>query len=270
MTSLFLCHNVYAQNVIYKCTSSTGETTYQNNVGDKRECTKTNFGSFPNINIFSSDTPKNKTNNTNIKSFPNVSNNISEEQRIRDAKRLLILTQELSQEKEQLNTVTAMLKNLKDTNSKDTTQVSQLEELKSSHINNVTAIERELGNAKNSSKMEDLKIEKATFGSNFNNQSMMTTSVISANNSKNSLPMSLPEPIPLPPLTKEELANNKTIVSGEVKFNSIKPMIVKPIQTIKPTLIIDKNVSTEKRKTNSLGNTNHYGSGLSNMPKTKN
>jgi long-chain acyl-CoA synthetase len=75
--------------VIYKCTSDTGEITYQNNVGDRRECNKTNFASFPNINFFKSELPKAKVNtvvsNPSVVKSPSVvSNNISDEQKTRE------------------------------------------------------------------------------------------------------------------------------------------------------------------------------------------
>ena len=52
-----------------------------------------------------------------------------------------------------------MLKNLKDSNSKDNSQINQLEELRTSHLNNINAIQRELGN-KSNNKTDELKIEK--------------------------------------------------------------------------------------------------------------
>lgn len=267
ISSLFLFHTAYADNVIYKCTSSTGEITYQNNMGDRNECTKTNFASFPSINFFKQDAPKAKPVNSNNSTVANNSseknvsnNNVSEEQRIRDSKRALILTQELSQEKEQLNTVSLMLKNLKDTNSKDNNQISQLEELKNSHVNNITAIERELGNTKNIVKPTELKIEKASLEPNLNNQTMMVTKAVLPN--KTLLPTSLPEAQTVPVSTKKD-AIKPVLTNNKPSLTSVKPVETKNIE--------DKNKSPiDKRKSNSLGNNTSYVSGLSPMSKIKN
>lgn len=287
LSGFLMCNLTYADNVIYKCTSSTGEVTYQNNMGNKSECTKTNFASFPNINIFKSDNFKktgthSSNNSSNINSSgattssSDKNNNLSEEQKVRDSKRVLILTQELNQEKEQLNTVSTMLKNLKETNSKDTTQIAQLEELKTSHVNNITAIERELGNAKPVVKVPELKIEKATLEPNLNNSTMMVTKALTA---PASLPTSLPPTI-TPSLSKikpsviqkpEVIQSNKieqkkdisNVVIDNKKNTSVKNMVV--IASVNSS----KNTHEEIRKNNSLGKTTNYSSGLSGMSKIK-
>lgn len=266
LSGLFLFQLAHADNVIYKCTSSTGEVTYQNNMGDKTECTKTNFASFPNINFFKTDNVKKSSSvstSNAVNYSPEKNTNISEEQRIRDAKRALILTQELNQEKEQLNTVSSMLKNLKDSNSKDSTQISQLEELKTSHVNNITAIERELGTAKNVIKTPELKIEKANLEPNLNNHTMMVTKALTPN--ANILPTSLPDsPSVSAPIKKETIsvpkkevikAKNVPEVKSSEKFSAV---------------VTAQTTPSDKRKSNSLGNSVIYSSGLSGMSKLKN
>lgn len=269
ITSLFLFQTSYAENVIYKCTSDTGEITYQNNVGDKKECNKTNFASFPNINFFKSEPPKTKVINNNS-SNPDIKpssivttnpNNISDDQKIRDGKRILILTQELSQEKEQLNTVSLMLTKLKDSNSKDNSQISKLEELKSSHINNITAIERELGNNKSFIKPEELKIERATIQPNLNNQNMMVTNPVNPTPTL-LLPLSLPEPAPIPTFVKPTNIKKEIISINNVEK---KTTIIENKKTLS-----NETPLVEKRKSNRLGNTVTNSSGLSNMSKVKN
>lgn len=275
IASLFILQSAYAENVIYKCTSNTGEVTYQNNAGDRTECSKTNFASFPNINFFKQDLPKSKDlNSGNVASNNMKTTNsipvVSEEQRIRDSKRALILSQELAQEKEQLNTVSVMLKNLKDSNSKDSAQISQLEELKNSHVNNVTAIERELGNTKIIVNNNELKIEKASLPMPNNNQPMMITKAISP--SSNSLPVALPTSIPttLPLTLKKETVKQipLTPISNTLK---VKPVVeTKPIVVEKSKDLSDKAILDDKRKNNKLGTSINYVSGLSGMSKIKN
>lgn len=283
LSGLFLSNLTYADNVIYKCTSSTGEVTYQNNMGNKNECTKTNFASFPNINIFKADSVKKTTshssNNNGGSNFigTNVAqeknNNISEDQKLRDTKRVLILTQELNQEKEQLNTVSLMLKNLKDTNSKDTNQIAQLEELKNSHVNNITAIERELGNSKNLVKVPELKIEKATLEPNLNSSTMMVTKALSA---PSMLPTSLPNTTSS---SNNNIKNNVVVIKNEplkiIKpVNNLNENSINKKNTIKTSAMISspktsKNVNEELRRSNSLGKSMTYASGLSGMSKVK-
>lgn len=283
LSGIFLSNLTYADNVIYKCTSSTGEVTYQNNMGNKNECTKTNFASFPNINIFKTDAVKktaSRSSNDNVGSnsigttlAQDKNTSIIEEQKLRDTKRVLILTQELNQEKEQLNTVSVMLKNLKDTNSKDSNQIAQLEQLKNSHLNNITAIERELGNSKNLVKVPELKIEKATLEPNLNSSSMMVTKALSA---PSMLPTSLPNTLPS---STNNIKNNVVVIKNEpLKItkadNNLNENLINKKNTIKTSAIVSsaktpKNVNEELRRNNSLGKTMTYASGLSSMSKVK-
>lgn len=260
VVSLFLSCSAFAENVIYKCSTSTGEITYQNNAGDRSECSKTNLALLPSINFFKSDNIKNKSVNSIVtNNIPNKnSTNNNEEQNIRDSKRVLILTQELSQEKEQLNTVTSMLKNLKEINSKDSNQITQLEELKNSHTNNITAIERELGNKK-SLVHDDLKIEKVNSPLVFNKDNMITTSAIK-NNNVISLPISLPVIQPVVSSQNNKIQNHN--------INKLNPN--NDTTSIKNNIVIEKNIMIEKRKNNSLGKNFHSSSGLSSMSKIKN
>lgn len=279
IAGLFIIQHSYAQNVIYKCTTTTGETTYQNNVGDKSECTKTNFASFPNINFFKQEASKNKTTNTssvtsNSMKTTTSSPIISDEQRIRDSKRALILTQELNQEKEQLSTVSLMLKNLKDSNSKDSAQISQLEELKNSHSNNINAIERELGNTKNIVKSEELKIEKAVID-NPSKPAMMVTTAITPNGNK--LPLSLPQslPTPIPVVIKKDISNKNIspiLKKEEVKTTAnIESKIKNDTKSSEKVIASTTNSQLDdKRKKNNLGSSTNYASGLSGMSKIKN
>lgn len=261
--SMILCFSNFAfgENVIYKCTSSTGEITYQNNAGDKSECEKTNFASFPNINFFKQDSkPKaTNTNKTVSSSNKNETNTsfVSEEQKVRNSKRLLILNQELLQEKEQLNTVSNMLKNLKDSKSQDTSQISQLEELKNSHINNINAIQREIGIPKSINSGE-LRIEKPI---NENTPTLNNKMVTTKANTIN-LPLSLPSD------------NNTEKKTKNNDVNIHKQTIKKTENIISPKKEIETNAITspekkEIKKTNKLGSPIIYSSGLSKMSKIK-
>lgn len=258
---LFLFQLVYADNTIYKCISSSGEVTYQNTSGEKTECTKTNLASFPNVNIFKTENIK-KTNSIISTVFNNnieKKTTINEEQRTRDMKRSLILTQELNEEKEQLTTVSSMLNNLKDTHSKDSSQVSQLEELKISHINNINAIERELSTTKNINKVSELKIEKANSDLMFNNQSMMITKPLAVNENINILPTTLPTFLPM--MTSPVLPNKTDMSKGQ---NLIL------LRNTEKKSIIPKNNHNPKKVENKLsGNSIVYSSGLSTMPKVQ-
>ena len=279
--SLCFSHFAFAENVIYKCTSNTGEVTYQNNAGDKNECEKTNFASFPSINFFKQDSKPKVTNNSKNISTPSKNDNVasnnfvSEEQKVRDTKRSLILNQELAQEKEQLTTVSNMLKNLKDSNSKDNSQINQLEELRTSHLNNINAIQRELGTFKPSNKTDELKIEKAgnQNSSNLNNNKMIVTQSKNTTNTMN-LPISLPN----------EMSEKSTKVNSKVNTTSNKVIVpVKQenkITTIqkdeKPSVItkevinnVNQTPTKEVKKTNKLGSPIIYSSGLTNMSKIK-
>lgn len=288
LLSGFLFTNLtYANNVIYKCTSSTGEITYQNNMGNKSECTKTNFASFPNINIFKADSIKKTASNSgtqgtklhsttaNLEKENN--NNVSNEQKLRDTKRSLILTQELNQEKEQLHTLSIMLKNLKDTNSKDSTQIAQLEELKNSHINNITAIERELGKSKTLVNAPELQIEKAILEPNINNSSMMVTKALTA---PSMLPTALPntinssiDNIKNTVIAKETKTIQFNSLNNNIKNNSYEDVKIKQSKIITTPVVSSMNtakVSNEEfRRKNNLGKTMSYSSGLSGMTKVK-
>ena len=278
--SLCFSHFAVAENVIYKCTSSAGEVTYQNNSGDKNECEKTNFASFPSINFFKQDSKTKIINNSKKISASSKSDNavsntfVSEEQKTRDTKRSLILNQELAQEKEQLTTVSNMLKNLKDSNSKDNSQINQLEELRTSHLNNINAIQRELGN-KSNNKTDELKIEKTVNPNipNLNNNKMIVTQSKNTTNSMN-LPISLPN----------EMIEKSTTVNQKVNSNSNKAIV--PVKKDNKIITVQKNEKTstiqkelinninqtstkEIKKTNKLGSPIVYSSGLSNMSKIK-
>lgn len=263
IVTLFLFHNVYAQNVIYKCLSSTGEITYQNNVGDKKECTKTNFASYPSINFFKSDAPKKlatvNSKSSGVKEVNIANSSVNEEQRLRDGKRSVILGQELSQEKEQLITVSEMLKNLKEVKSNDSGQINQLEELKLSHVNNITAIERELGSVKQVAKQEELKIEKANIQPNLNNQTMMVTTAIKPSFEKllpMSLPQSLPDLVPALVLKRETLITSNKDKDKETNYAK---------KELPDTIALN----IEKRKANRLRTNLNVSSGLSSMSKIK-
>ena len=268
--------SAFAENVIYKCTSTTVEITYQNNSGEKNECVKTNFASFPNINVFKLDEQKIKKNNTIHNSEPEnmtTKNSYSDEQKIRDSKRALILSQELNQENEQLNTVATMLKNLKDSNSKDSTQISQLEELKKSHENNIASIQKELGNTKIIPASQDLKIEKTNTNTDFNNQSMIVTKAITPEkNTQMSTSIS----------NNVGLSNNKSVSkSSELLKKDIKNKVLTNTSTLSEDNISnnlssknDKNIKSDIKKSshkaNSLGSSVIiYNSGLQSMPKSK-
>jgi hypothetical protein len=152
----------FADNIIYKCTSSTGEITYQNS--NSSNCNKTDLANFDTFNSYKTIKSVNTSPVLNKSTSSNTDMKITEDQKSRDDKRGIILNKELDLEKEQLNTVTNMLQNLKNISSTDTSQINQLNELRTTHENNIIALSRELGiknSSKESAKDSVLKIEKA-------------------------------------------------------------------------------------------------------------
>jgi hypothetical protein len=127
----------FAQGVIYKCVDADGDVSYTTEVTNKN-CEKTNLakidkGSIINKPAFVS-TPTSSSN-----AEPTVANS---EQVVRDQKRVLILQNELQQEKSQLKTVSDMLEKA---NHSDQSQLEQLKKMEQTHKRNIASLEKELG-----------------------------------------------------------------------------------------------------------------------------
>ncbi len=133
----------FAQGVIYKCTDSDGNITYINetNISGK-QCEKTNLAKIDKGNTLNKPTvfvdPNQPKSNNNSNS--NIDNS---EQILRDQKRKTILQEELNQEKNQLKTVTDMLKNIKEGN--ENNEFLQLKKMEEAHKRNIAALEKDIG-----------------------------------------------------------------------------------------------------------------------------
>ena len=143
---------IYAQNVVYKCVDSSGNTSYVNSGSSAKSngCQKTDLadpakGMGMLIRNEGGDTPY--KNISNVSMSTGGSGNIpvikSDEQKKKDEGRFTILSKELQDEQEQLANVEKMIKNLGD--SKDTDQISKLKEMKDRHVKNIMSLKKELG-----------------------------------------------------------------------------------------------------------------------------
>lgn len=160
MKKIFLILNVlfinqcFADNIIYKCTNSFGEVTYENTSVDKSSCVKTELGNFVSKPTISFDKTKVKNYTNDLENNSNIDTSIiKEEQKERDLKRILILEQELSTEKEQLKSLNDVLLNLNNSNDKE--QINKLNELKNNHINNIDNIQKEIDLTKKKNNISD-------------------------------------------------------------------------------------------------------------------
>lgn len=129
----------FAQNVIYKCTDSDGNISYLNEPSNKN-CEKTNLAKVDKSGTLNKTTSIAQPNNVPPSVNINISNN---EQVVKDQKRLLILQGELEQEKNQLKTVSEMLKKVE--KSADAEQIAQLQKMVDAHKRNILALEKEIG-----------------------------------------------------------------------------------------------------------------------------
>lgn len=134
----------YAQQVI-KCTTSDGTVIYHNGKENTKgmNCSGTNLATVDkratkvNLSVIGSGSNSNNGNSSNtggekINTF---------EQSIRNQKRLDLLKNELTQEKNQLEMTKNMKSNLKPT---DIAQNTQLDEIIKTHQNNINTLEKEL------------------------------------------------------------------------------------------------------------------------------
>lgn len=112
----------YAQGEIFKCVDSNGNITYAND-NSFGVCQKTNLGQIDKGRIINKVPSDNK-----------------EESQNREQKRAAILKGELTQEKNQLQSVSEMLKK-----TNDSEQIKKLNELEAMHRRNVNALQKELG-----------------------------------------------------------------------------------------------------------------------------
>ena len=156
----------FAQNVVYKCTSSNGDVNYINitTLVSKSTCVKTNLfvpASSPVKHTF---TKNNSSSNSNVNLAV-----FNPEQKSRDSQRQVILTKELQDEQEQLSSVDKMLKNLDSTKAADARQIEQLSSLQVTHNRNIETLKKELNIKENSPPITlptpistvNLKIEKS-------------------------------------------------------------------------------------------------------------
>jgi len=134
----------YAQSVVYKCTDSSGNISYTNNKGT--DCSRTDLADPDKSSamVIRNDRAFKKLDTSGFAGTGNTNVEVNnDEQRFRDSKRQLILSHELDDEKQQLDTVNNMLKNAN--GSKDSQQVTQLTEMQQTHLKNIADLQKQLG-----------------------------------------------------------------------------------------------------------------------------
>ena len=194
-----LSTQVYAQNVIFKCVDNEGNTTYLNVTSAKSgSCTRTDLAQIDKLSIVESSGKSMKSSSAG----PITMVIKDDEQRIRDSKRQLILTSELNDEKEQLETVNNMLKNV---NAQDSGQSSQLLEMQQTHQKNIASLEKELG--------------KSTLASS---DKTPVISVVSTKEQNSSNALNLPISMPATPGNMNNLDIQDSITPVKPKIKKIK------------------------------------------------
>lgn len=220
--------SVNASNTIFKCVNpSDGSVTYLNTFeGNSGKCKQTDLATIDKLSTVSS------MGRTQIRSTTGTASSITvtNDQVIRDAKRELILNKELTSEKEQLNIVNNMLKNV---NANDKEQLNKLKEMQQTHQRNINSLQKELGVAKaNASKPvtntvtkvnppKELKVINTLSDNNGEVIKMKETSVVNNSNNQGILPVTLPQEN-----TEEEslsVVNNNL----NIEEKEIEPPVVK-------------------------------------------
>jgi hypothetical protein len=134
----------YAQSIVYKCTDSSGNISYTNNKG--MGCSRTDLADPEKSSamVIRNDRAFKKLDTSGFAGLGNTNVAVNnDEQRFRDSKRQLILSHELDDEKQQLDTVNSMLKNAN--GSQDSQQVAQLTEMQQTHMKNIADLQKQLG-----------------------------------------------------------------------------------------------------------------------------
>lgn len=139
-------------SIIYKCQDSFGKISYVNMSEQKGKCVKTDLSNPSKMMVVENHDRKTtaysrsqlNSSNRNTETRK-IANQLSQEQYLRDQKRLSILNEELKNEKEQQKTVNSMLKNVGD----DNEQQNRLETMKLTHQKNIAALTKEINNIKN-------------------------------------------------------------------------------------------------------------------------
>lgn len=139
---------VAQQNIVYKCTDSSGITSYVNisTLTKASNCQKTDLAdsSKGNNMVIRNEGGDKKLASMTSSSSANGNTVIkTDEQKKRDEGRLGILTKELQEELNQLISVQKMIKNVE--GSKDSDQISKLKEMQDRHSKNILVLKKELG-----------------------------------------------------------------------------------------------------------------------------
>lgn len=188
-----ICPISYANDIIFKCVDQRdGSVTYLNiaNVTPGK-CKATELGKVDKLSTVSSADRKFKSSTVNTGS---VTVTLDNDQIFRDAKRELILKKELTNEQEQLATVTNMLKNIP---ANDTEQATKLKSMQQTHQRNIASLQKELGATKSTPKVNTpqksstpkLTVVNTLSNDEGKNIQMVQTSSIE---NKENLPMGLP------------------------------------------------------------------------------
>lgn len=139
-------------NVIYKCLDSFGKISYLNVTDKKGKCEKTDLSNPAKMMVVENHNRKKTTysqsqinaSNRNTQNRK-INNQLAQEQYLRDQKRLSILNEELKNEKEQQKTIETMIKKV----GNDKEQLEKLQNMKTNHQKNITALNKEITALKN-------------------------------------------------------------------------------------------------------------------------
>ena len=133
------------QNIVYKCTDSSGLTSYINisTLTKGANCQKTDLADPDKGNNMVIRSEKTDKKLVSMSSSSDSSTVKTDEQKKRDESRAGILTKELQEELNQLTSVQKMLKNIE--GSKDSEQISKLKDMQDRHNKNIMALKKELG-----------------------------------------------------------------------------------------------------------------------------
>jgi hypothetical protein len=164
LSIMFVSELSFSQGVVYKCVDSEGMITYQNSSENKDlKCDKTSLGNVENLSIYKPISSIEKKESPKDNKEISSTKSLNAENPSVDEGRKKILTKELSGEKDELVTVISMLDNLKKSlgdkiDEKVSQQIKMLQDLKLTHENNISSLEKELG--LNKSAPNNLKITK--------------------------------------------------------------------------------------------------------------
>jgi septal ring factor EnvC (AmiA/AmiB activator) len=126
---------------IYKCVDENGVVSYVNIGIINKNCKKTSLTKIDKIGVVKANKfVKSDFSGEEFSKDKSVVKNLKE----KENKRKAVLKQELQDEKDQLSTVSGMLKNIDKTNKDNAPQIHHLEEMIDQHQKNINVLETEI------------------------------------------------------------------------------------------------------------------------------